>query len=247
MMEKAEGIILRVVDYGETNKIITIYTKEFGKLGLMARGAKKPKSRLASATQHLFYGQFLFSKGKNLGTLYQAETLDPLRQIKNDIFKLAHASYLVEIVDKLTEEQRPYPSLYHLLIKTLLAIEKGLNEEVLTAIFNVKMLSIAGIDATMDRCIHCGNTIGPFSFSISGGGYLCHDCQMVDEYAIPMTPATSRLLHLFKKITIDQVGSINLKQTTIDQINLILNTYFDQNSGLNLKSKKFLDQMHHLK
>ncbi len=59
LMKKVEGIIIRTTDYGETNKVVTIFTKEFGKLGVMARGAKKPKSRLSSASQLFMYGVFV--------------------------------------------------------------------------------------------------------------------------------------------------------------------------------------------
>ena len=64
MFQKCEGIVLRTTDYGETNKIITLFTREWGKIGVMAKGAKKPKSRLAAITQPLTYGYYLVQKGK---------------------------------------------------------------------------------------------------------------------------------------------------------------------------------------
>ncbi len=63
MLQKCEGIVLRTTDYGETNKIVTLYTREWGKIGVMARGAKKPKSRLSAITQPFTYGYFLMQKG----------------------------------------------------------------------------------------------------------------------------------------------------------------------------------------
>ena len=79
MLQKCEGIVLRTTDYGETNKIVTLYTREWGKIGVMARGAKKPKSRLSAITQPFTYGYFLLQKGSGLGNLQQGEIIAPLR------------------------------------------------------------------------------------------------------------------------------------------------------------------------
>ena len=113
-------------DYGETNKIITIYTRELGKVGVMARGAKKPSSRLSSTTQLFTYGNFMFQKSKGLGSLQQGETIDSMREIREDIFLTAYASYIVELLDKSTENMKANPYLFEFLKQTLTL----LNEEV---------------------------------------------------------------------------------------------------------------------
>ncbi|TCP32352.1 DNA replication and repair protein RecO [Scopulibacillus darangshiensis] len=242
-MEKAEGIVIKTINYGETNKIITVFTKEHGKVGLMARGAKKTKSRLSAASQLLFFGQFLYQKSKGLGTLYQGETIEPLRNIKADIFKMAYAAYIVEVIDKLTEQNVRNPFLYDLLIRILTYIEEGVDPEVLTLIFDVKMMGPAGIEARFDGCVHCGEETGPFSFSVDRGGYLCKRCAHTDEHALPMSAAAARLLRLFKHIDISRLGKINLKPETVKEMKRIMTVYYDQYSGLHLKSKRFLDQM----
>lgn len=242
-MVKAEGIVLRTTDYGETNKIITLYTEKAGKIGLMARGAKKPANPLAAASQMLFHGQFMFKKGRGLGTLYQAAQITNFRNIKQDIGKTAHAALIVEMTDRLTEEGHPSSGLYHLLIETLLAMDKGLNAEVLSAIFEVKMMAAAGIEAELDGCLRCGRLHGPFHFSISGGGFLCRKCCETDPYAIPLSHAAERLLPLFKHVNIKRIGNIQLKKETIKEIDTLLTAYYDHHSGLRLKSKRFIDQL----
>ena len=119
MFQKCEGIVLRTTDYGETNKIVTLYTREWGKIGVMARGAKKPKSRLSAITQPFTYGFFLLQNGRGLGNLQQGEMITPLRSIKEDIFLTAYASYVVELTDKSTDEKKTNPYLFELLYQTL--------------------------------------------------------------------------------------------------------------------------------
>ena len=79
MLQKCEGIVIRTTDYGETNKIVTLYTREWGKIGVMARGAKKPNSRLSAITQLFTYGYFLLQNGRGLGSMQQGEIITPLR------------------------------------------------------------------------------------------------------------------------------------------------------------------------
>lgn len=86
MLQKCEGIILRTTDYGETNKIVTILTREWGKYGVMANGAKKPKSRLSAITQPFTYGYFLVQRGSGMGSLQQGEIISSLRSLKRIFF-----------------------------------------------------------------------------------------------------------------------------------------------------------------
>ena len=104
MLNKWEGIIIRSIPYGESNSIVTLYTREAGKVTAMARGAKKPASRLAAVTQLFTHGSFLIRTGRGMGTLEQGEPIDSMRHIREDLEATAYASYIVEIVDRLTED-----------------------------------------------------------------------------------------------------------------------------------------------
>ena len=90
MIGKCEGIVIRTVDYGESAKIVTVYTKEIGKITLMARGAKKPLSKLTGITQMFHHGIYLFHAGSGMGTLQQGESIRRYRKIHEDIFLTAY-------------------------------------------------------------------------------------------------------------------------------------------------------------
>ncbi|MFX3616058.1 MAG: DNA repair protein RecO [Sporolactobacillus sp.] len=242
-MVKAEGIVLRTTDYGETNKIITVYTKEYGKIGLMARGAKRPKSTLASVSHVLFYGLCLFNKGRGLGLLYQAESIQSFTTIRMDIEKMGYAALIAELTDRLTEDGRPSTALYRLIVGILLLMEDGSDPAVLSSIFAIKMMEYAGIRPRLDRCIKCGGNSKPFFFSVAGGGMLCCNCARTDPYALSMSAATARLLVLFLKIPIERIGNISLKPQTIHEIEQIIYSCYEQNAGIKLRARRFIDQL----
>ncbi|WP_251555026.1 DNA repair protein RecO [Neobacillus muris] len=243
MLQKCEGIVIRTTDYGETNKIVTIYTREWGKIGVMARGAKKPNSRLSSISQLFTYGYFLVQRGTGLGSMQQGEIITSMRSITEDLFLTAYASYIVELTDKCTEEKKPNPFHFELLYQTLNYMNEGFDPDVLMNIYEMKMLNVLGLYPTLNQCSVCGNTDGHFSFSIREGGFICHRCIGKDPYHFKITPATVKLLRLFYYMDLSRLGNISVKDQTKAELKQVISAYYDEYSGLHLKTKKFLDSM----
>ncbi|MCU9613911.1 DNA repair protein RecO [Caldibacillus lycopersici] len=246
MFQKLEGIVLRSIDYGESNKILTIFSREKGKVGAVARGAKKPNSRLASVSQPFTYGYFLCSIGSGLGTVQQGENIDSFRTIKEDLFLTAYSAYIVELLEKGTEEKVVNPFLFELLYQTLKHISEGYDPKIIKNIFEIKMLSVLGFRPILTECAVCGNPDGPFAFSVKEGGIICPNCYHKDPYHLKVQQATIRLLKLFYYIDITRIGSINVKELTKKELNQCITAYYEEYSGIYLKSKKFLLQMEEL-
>ncbi len=246
LLQKFEGIVIRTTDYGESNKVVTFYTREWGKVGAMARGAKKPSSRLAAITQPFTYGQFLLQKGSGLGGLQQGEVISSYRLIREDIFLTAYASYVVELLDKSTDEKKPNPFLFELLQQTLHYMNEEYDPVILTQIFEMKMLNVLGLHPILNQCAVCGRTDGTFAFSVREGGFICHECIEKDPYHIKISPATVKLLRIFYYFDLSRLGNISVKAETKAELKKVISTYYDEYSGLNLKTKKFLNQMERL-
>ncbi len=246
MFQKCEGIVIRTNHYGETNKIVTLFTREWGKIGVMARGAKKPNSRLAAITQLFTYGQFLVQTSSGLGGLQQGEMLSSMRTIKEDIFLTAYASYVIDLTDKSTDEKKANPFLFEMLYQTLNYINEGYDPEIIVHIFEVKMLNTLGLYPVLNQCAVCGSTDGHFSFSIREGGFICHRCLEKDPYHYKISQSTVKLLRLFYFLDMSRLGNISVKQETKDELKKIINAYYDEYSGLHLKTKKFLNQISQL-
>jgi DNA repair protein RecO (recombination protein O) len=247
MLQKYEGIVIRTTDYCETNKIVTLYTREGGKIGVMARGAKKPNSRLSSISQLFTHGYFLLQTGSGLGSLQQGEIITSLRSIGEDIFLTAYASYIVELTDRCTEDKKPNPFHFELLYQTLNYLNEGSDPDILMNIYEMKMLNVMGLYPVLDKCSVCGSTDGHFSFSIREGGFICHRCKEKDPYHFPLLPATVKLLRLFYYFDLSRLGNISVKDETKAELKKIITAYYDEYSGLHLKSKKFLNSMDHFR
>ncbi|WP_409289339.1 DNA repair protein RecO [Peribacillus sp. SCS-37] len=243
MFQKCEGIVIRRTDYGENNKIITLYTREWGKIAVMARGANKPSSRFTAVTQLFNYGSYLVQTSKGIGLLQQGETFSALRGIREDIFSTAYASYIVELLDKSVEDRKPNPYLFELLHKSLQYIDEGYDNEIIKFIFEMKMLDVLGLHPILNQCASCGAAEGEFSFSVREGGFICHRCLGKDPYHIKISPAAVKLLRLFYYFDINRLGSVSVKPETKKELDRVIRTYYDEYSGLHLKSRKFLDQM----
>ncbi|WP_077625030.1 DNA repair protein RecO [Sediminibacillus massiliensis] len=247
MFEKVEGVILRTRDYGETHKIVTILTKQFGKISAIARGAKKPKSRMAAVTQPFIHGQFLLQLGSGLGSLQQGEVLASLRPIREDIIKTAYATYLAELTDKLLDEKQPDLFIYKQLLNTFQWISEDKDAEVLTIIYELKMYRKAGFAPNVKECVNCGNPNGPFSFSISEGGYLCPRCRYLDGEAVPLSERLSKVLFILSEIDTERVGNISIKPENKELLKQLMEAYYDRYGGYYIKSKNFLKQLDMLK
>jgi len=243
LLNKWEGIVLKTRPYGESNKIVTLLTREAGKITGMARGAKKPASRLAAVTQPFTHGSFLIQKGRGMGTIQQGEPLESMRHIAQDIEATAYVSYIVELIDKLVEEDQYMPQVFELLLQALHAISEEYDPEAITLFVEWKMLPIAGIHPILHQCSNCGATEGEFAFSFRFNGFLCHRCFEADPYLIRLTPQLVRLIRMMYTVPIERVGNISLKRETKNFLKKIVRTMYEEQTGIRLKSRSFLDQL----
>jgi len=243
LLKKIEGIVIKTTDYGEANKILTIYSREMGKVGAVARGAKKPKNRFVSLSQPFTYGFFVCYFGSGLGTLQQGESIEHFRHIKEDLVLTSYASFVAELLDKGTEERVRNPFLFELFLQTLRYFNDGYDPDIIKNIFEVKMLPVLGLKPNFTGCTLCGQLTGPFVFSVKEGGFLCQLCSHHDPHHLSVSQATIKLLRLFSLIDITKIGSINVKEKTKKELELCISTYYEEYSGIYLKTKRFLKQL----
>ncbi|RUL57039.1 MULTISPECIES: DNA repair protein RecO [Lysinibacillus] len=243
MLNKWEGIVLKSRAYGESNKIVTLLTREAGKVAVMARGAKKPTSRLAGVTQTFMHGMFIVQRSSGMGTLQQGEHISSMRHIQTDILTTAYASYMVELVDRLVEEGGPQPFAFEVLLQAMNALEEEYDPEAIVLFVDWKMLPFAGVQPILHKCAACGQVEGEFAFSFTQGGFICHRCFHVDPYIIRLSPKQLKLIRMFYSVPIDQVGKLELKRETKQFIKKIVTTIYEEQTGIRLKSRTFIEQL----
>lgn len=247
MLERMDGIIIKTQDYGETHKIVTIFSKKLGKFSAIARGAKKPKSRMAAVTQPFIYGEFFVYVNSGLSTIQQGEVVYSFRSIREDIIKTAFTAYITELTDKLTDFQTPDIYIYDQLYQTMNWIAENGDADIPIMMYELKLFEKGGFAPTVDRCVNCGNRETAFAFSIAEGGLLCNRCRHLDHQAITLPSSVAKLLHVFASIELERVGSISIKAKNKNILRQILDAYYDQYGGYFLKTRKVLNQLDLLK
>jgi len=243
MLRRLDGIVIKTQDYGETHKIITLFTNEYGKLAAISRGANKPKSRLRAISQPFVHATFFLYFGKGLSTVHQGQIVHTFRQIREDIVKTAYATYIVEFTDKIVQEKERELFLYEELLHTLQWIND--HEEYMVPIFmyELKLLQKAGIAPVVSFCVNCQTKQFPFVFSVREGGLLCDRCRHLDEHAFVIEDNLVKVLSLLLNVSIKRVGNISVKDKNIQLLRIILDHYYDTYGGYELKSRKFLKQL----
>jgi DNA repair protein RecO (recombination protein O) len=243
MLHTVQGIVLRTTDYGEGDKILRLLTREAGKVGVMARGAKKVKSRLGAVSQPFTRGEYVYFKSKGLGTLSSAEIIDAHHGLHEDLMKSAYASYVAEMVDRMLEDGDGSAVLYDQLDAALKAIEEGKDAQIVTHIFELHMLKIAGYAPVLEECASCRSAAGPFAFSAQLGGILCPRCLYKDTAAAALTDGALKLLRLLAGVDIRRLGTTGVRDETKALLKQCMRAYMDAHVGVVWKARSFLDQM----
>lgn len=243
MLYRIEGIVIRSTDYGEGNKILTLLTDKAGKVGVMARGAKKARSRHASLAQPFTHGEFVFFRNSGIGTLNAGEIIEPFQRLREDLDLAAYASYAAELCDRALQDEEAGEFMFQQLKACFTGLVEGKDPEVVLNLFEMKILQMAGYAPELDVCVSCGNEEGPFKISAQAGGILCRRCWSRDGAALPASEGALKLLRLFRRIDMRRLGSIQVSAETKKQLKAALRSFFDVHMDLRLRSRGFLDQL----
>ena len=175
-MNEVEGFILNEIPYGDTSKIVNIFTSK-GVIGCIAKGAKTLKSNLRVNTTKFTYGKFIINEKKDkLSLLTEASSIDELVNIKNDLLLISYLSYIVELTNQVIKQCDDFETLYDLFINVVLKLNNKLNPKVITNIYELKVLDYLGVGINFNSCSKCGNTKNIITIDGDIGGYVCKDC-----------------------------------------------------------------------
>lgn len=179
------AVILRSREFGEADRLLTLYTLAEGKVTAKVRGARRPSTRLGGATLALSHVEVMLWRGRSsIETLTQAVPCDAWQPIRDDLHRLAYASFAAEMIDLMCEEREPDPETYLMLLQTMNLIAYGERPEVAAYSLALRLLRSAGLLAPIDRCVSCGGAGGDqqgplLSWSTARAGLLCSACEPV--------------------------------------------------------------------
>ena len=240
MLKKIEGIILKEIPFGDNSKIINVFNKEYGIVGIMAKGVKSYKNPLRVKTFIGTYGSFFIDYNENkLSKLRDVDLIKSYCFNNDNINLIAYITYIIELT-YLVFNQSGNVEIYDLLMSTIDKMIEGLNPIVLTNILELKYLKYLGIDLFLDACVLCGNKKDIVTIDPSEGGFVClncyKDCKVISSSAI-------KLIRKYYNININSINKIDISENVIKEIWDFFNDYYDRYSGLYIKSKSFLRKL----
>ncbi len=171
-----EGVVLRTIRLGEADRIVTLATPEHGKVRAVAKGVRKPKSRLAGRLEPLTYVKVMCWRGRDLDVVNQVEALDHFKAIREDLDRVPVAMTMLEVVDHLALERQPMEDLFRMLVGALRTLDERPSPALLGA-FLWKLLALEGVGPSIERCARCAETAELVAFDPGEGGFLCRSCR----------------------------------------------------------------------
>lgn len=196
---KAEGVVLRTRNLGEADKIITLFTYERGKIEAAAKGVRRPRSRLLGATQLFTHGRYLlFERKSSLDTLSQGEVVHTFLPLREDLRRMAYASYVSELVDRTTELNDAHPRLFPIFLATMELLATGSRLPLTARYFELQLMQELGFRPHLSGCVRCGAS-DAHAFSIELGGLLCKRCRSADPAAELLDQETSEIMRFLLK------------------------------------------------
>ena len=240
MIQKVEGIIISETPYGETSKIINVLTKEYGVIGIIAKGVKSLKSPLRTKTLKFTYGYFhIYYKQDKLSTLTDVDIIDNLRNIKEDMELISYLTYITDLTYQVTKQNND-PEIFDLYKNVVLKLNEKMDPLILTNIIELKYLDFLGVGLNLDSCIKCGNKKNIVTLDPDEGGYICKDCYTNEKI---LSPISIKLIRMYYLIEIPSISKISIKKENASEINYFLDKYYERYTGLYLQSKEFLNKI----
>jgi DNA repair protein RecO (recombination protein O) len=224
------GIVIKEVNIGEADKIITVFSQTHGKISASAKGARRPKSRLIAGTQFLCYSDFVFYKGRELFLTNSCEVIEPFYEIRNDIEKLTYAAHMVELINDVIQENQPSRRVLQLFLNSLYMLAKTeRNPELISRIFELRLLSITGYAPYVRGCVICGREeLGDnVFFSFAKCGFICNDkkCKAMDPYAQKLSPGASKALCYIVFSNKESLFNFDVSREVLDELGKISRRY----------------------
>ena len=176
---RAEAIVLRHSDWGEADRLVTLYTRQRGKTRALAKGARKVTSRKAGHLEPFTHVTLQLASGRDLFIVEQAETIDAYMPLREDLALTGYASYILELLDRFTyEDEEGNPALFKLLTETLSRLASRADPWLVIRYYEMRLLEFLGFRPQLFECANCGRQIEPEDqfFSYSAGGVICPRC-----------------------------------------------------------------------
>ena len=269
MTHKTKGIIIKRMNYGEADRILTVLTSNMGKVKAIAKGSRKILAKLGGHLEPFCLVDFIFHEGKSFYIVTSASVIKHFEKIHTDIDKTSKAFYIGELLDKFLEEKQNHPEVFQLFIKCLEELEKlesyprpdrgstnrsvdsrlrgkdTLGSDLLIPVFSAKILEAVGFKPVTQNCLHCQDKLlleQNFWDDIEGG-VICQKCHNKFGHGREIENDVIKVLRLVFSPEFKVGSKININDKYKNQTGAVLESYIEGVLERELKSKKFMKDM----
>jgi len=222
-----QGIVLRVIDYNDKDALLTVLSRNQGKLTVKARGLRRKNSPLIAPCQLLAFGEFTLFEYRGQYTINEAHSIELFQSLRRDLTKLSLGTYFAQVAELISQEDLPNPELQSLLLNCLYGLSKlDLPEMKVKAVFELRATCLAGYTPDLFGCHICGSQM-PDRFDLSAGQLECKNCRVSDSSGIRL-PVTPSILDAMRYICLcdpKKLFSFQMANASLDQLSTLTEAY----------------------
>lgn len=242
---KTRAIVLKRMDLGEADRLLTLFSEERGKVRAVNKGARKTLSKLAGHLEPFSLVFCQLQEGRNFYTITSAETEDPFIGIRNQLSKTSLAYYFLEMVDALTVDEEAQPTVFELLKESLSLLELGiepLQDRFITAAFTLRFLVEMGYRPELFHCVHCHTDLQPDNntFSAKLGGILDLSCRQEDKNAAKLSSNSIKAMRVIADHPIQVITRLQFDTQLLLELEQVIEQYIRYQTGREMRSAVFI-------
>jgi len=199
---RVDAVVIRHIDYGEADQMLTLFTRQLGKTRAIAKGARKIASRKAGHIEPFTHVKLQLAKGRDMLLITQADTVDAYLSLRDDLILTSQAAYVLELLDRFSyEDETESPSTFRLLTETLSRLTSKDDPWLVLRYYEMRLLDHVGFRPQLFECTNCGREIQPEDqfFSFSAGGVICPRCGRGLPNLRDISVATLKYLRHFQR------------------------------------------------
>lgn len=236
------ALVLRRRRLGEADRIVSLLTPGRGKVDAVAKGALRPRSKLAGHLEPGTHVEVVLAHGRNLDVVTQAQTIEAYPGTRADLERLGIAMYLVEVTDRLTVDHTD-PAAYELLLAALERLNRGDGVHLLARAFEMDLLAEAGFRPQWDACASCAAPIeaGGIAWSPLAGGVLCRNCRARYPEADPLDLTVLKVLRAIQREPYEEAARIRLTPALAAGLERVMHALVRSTAEHDLASQRFIE------
>lgn len=243
---RTQAVVLGHIEYGEADRILKLFTYEKGKITAIAKGVRKIRSRKAGHLEPFMLANLFLAKGRNMDIVTQAETVEPHMGIREDLERVAYASYVVELLDRFTYEEGQNVGLFRLLSNSLSRLETSPNLETVVHYYELRLLELLGFRPQLFECVDCGEKIVAQDqfFSPLVGCVVCPKCGRARSEAWPVKSDVLRYFRHLQRSKWERVTDMVIPKEVEGDLSDLIQRYLTYLLERKLNTPEFLREVH---